>query len=97
MQPEIDAEDWDNIIIVPPFLQFNLCIPETPRKTEIWEVYGRRNHALLGQVRWNYRWRQYCFFPANDTLFNRTCLESIAWFCGERNHAHAAELRARRA
>ncbi len=49
------------------------------RKTRIFDC---RNHddLLLGEVAWLTRWRQYCFSPAEDTVFSRSCLEDIKCF-----------------
>lgn len=80
-------------IIATVFLQFNLTIPERPRKTEIWEIYNRRNLKLLGVISWSGRWRQYVFHPEADTMFNTTCLKEIAWFCSQRNSVHLQQIR----
>lgn len=75
------------------FLTFNRCVPERPRKTEIWEVYGKRNKIKLGVISWYPQWRQYVFHPEPNTLFNRTCLGDIQWFCALLISAHAQQLR----
>lgn len=94
-------EYWQNVvdeeIVQTPFLQFNRVTPERPRKTEIWEVYGKRSKTKLGVISWYSRWRQYVFYPEPKTLFNRTCLHDIQWWCGVRNDEHARQLREEKA
>jgi len=46
-------------------------------KTEIWEIYSITRGTYLGDVRWYGPWRQYCFFPAQVTVFNKGCMLSI--------------------
>ena len=39
------------------------------------------NHGTwLGEVKWYPGWRQYCFVPASDTIFNKGCMEDICHF-----------------
>lgn len=52
-------------------------------KTLVWDVRSVRASALLGRIKWFGRWRQYCFFPEGDTIFNRGCLDDIASFISE--------------
>jgi len=48
------------------------------RKTEIWSVDSKSGGFSLGQIKWFGRWRQYCFFPARDTVFNTDCMKDIS-------------------
>ena len=34
----------------------------------------------LGIVKWYGPWRQYCFFPGNNTIFNKGCMDDIKDF-----------------
>lgn len=34
----------------------------------------------LGVLKWYVSWRQYCFFPQPETVFNKGCLEDINHF-----------------
>lgn len=52
----------------------------TDRKTMIWEVTSRSSSAVLGEIKWFGRWRQYCFWPFSNTVFNVGCLEDIQHF-----------------
>jgi len=53
-------------------------------KTGKWEVRSRLHGNRLGHIAWFGRWRQYAFFPAADTVFNRACLDDIAGFIRDR-------------
>lgn len=52
-------------------------------KTLVWEVRSVSASALLGRIGWFGRWRQYCFFPHPDTVFNRGCLDDINSFIAD--------------
>jgi len=43
-------------------------------KTEIWDVLSLSSGFILGKIRWYGPWRQYCFMPSGNSVFNRTCL-----------------------
>jgi hypothetical protein len=54
------------------------------RKTDVYQVYNVGTPIgpihLLGLVAWKSQWRRYSFFPANDKVFDATCLETITVF-----------------
>lgn len=50
------------------------------RKTRTFHVVSKRHGFTLGEIRWHGAWRQYVFFPDEDTLFNRVCLDDISSF-----------------
>jgi len=61
---------------------------ETPdnRKTKIYFLCNSRNELIhLGKIKWHGAWRQYCFFPEEDTLFNSDCLNDITDFLNKLN------------
>ncbi len=60
------------------YLQFELV--RDTGKTQVWEIHSRKGHGYLGDVRWLGRWRCYAFFPAQNTVFNKTCLKDIQEF-----------------
>jgi hypothetical protein len=33
--------------------------------------------AVLGEIKWYGAWRQYCFWPAPRTIFNKGCLTDL--------------------
>lgn len=43
----------------------------------VWQVQSVRSDIELGQIRWHGAWRQYCFFPSAETIFNNDCLLTI--------------------
>ena len=46
-------------------------------KTEIWNVISISNKFILGQIKWFPGWRQYCFFPSPNSVFNIGCMRDI--------------------
>lgn len=56
-------------------------------KTFIWTVYTKGLGFVLGEVRWFGRWTKYAFYPANECVFEETCLWDIAAFCKEQTSA----------
>lgn len=79
------------------YLVFGLQARPADRKTNVWTVNstsGRR----LGEIRWYSHWRQYAFYPAEQTIFNGDCLADLSSFCWERTAEHRTALEeARRA
>jgi hypothetical protein len=49
-------------------------------KTSIFAVLTKESGVVLGRIAWHPPWRCYAFFPAADTVFERTCLQDIAKF-----------------
>jgi len=62
------------------------------RKTNIYEVLekGGGVSALLGTIKWFGRWRKYCFYPVENTIYEETCLRDISQFIEEETKAHRA-------
>jgi hypothetical protein len=52
-------------------------------KTEVYDVLSKSSGAVLGHIKWYGPWRQYCFFPSPQTVFNPDCLNHINAFIGE--------------
>lgn len=46
-------------------------------KTFIYNVVSKAIGYKLGQIRWYPKWRQYCFYPATNCIFNNGCLSDI--------------------
>jgi len=62
-------------------------------KTKAWGVFT--NDAIadcLGMIRWYSKWRKYCFFPSDDTVFEQECLRDIASFIEEKTKDHKRNL-----
>ena len=49
-------------------------------KTGRWSVLSRRSGDVLAVVKWYGPWRQYCFFPAAGTIWNKGCLADVQSF-----------------
>ena len=57
------------------YLEFDLI--GNTGKTEIWNILSKKSEFILGQIQWYGPWRQYCFYPSSDSLFNITCMADI--------------------
>jgi len=55
----------------------NFIKQESKTKTDVFNIVSVSGRNILGQIKWFGRWRQYCFFPSNKTIFNKGCLEDI--------------------
>lgn len=49
-------------------------------KTEIYQIVSKHHSNVLGEIKWFGRWRQYCFFPYKETVFNNQCMKDICKF-----------------
>lgn len=58
---------------------FRIRAEETGR-TKRWDIRNKRSGGRLGRVKWYGPWRQYCFFPAGECVFNAGCLDEIYQF-----------------
>jgi len=47
-------------------------------KTDIWDVESKSQGSVLGEIKWFGRWRQYCFYPSPNTIFNPECMTDIS-------------------
>lgn len=47
------------------------------RKTKVVLVSSKSSGVELGWIKWYGAWRQYCFYPATDTIFSKGCLQEI--------------------
>ena len=54
-------------------------------KTKVWLVQSKSDEFGLGEIKWYANWRQYCFFPTNDSVWSVGCLEDIKRFISEAN------------
>lgn len=53
---------------------------EKKPKTSVYEVRTKNDGFVLGIIKWYGPWRQYCFFPSEETLWSRGCLQEIIDF-----------------
>ncbi len=50
------------------------------KKTKRFLVYNKDQLVLLGVVKWYSPFRQYSFFPKDDTVYEKTCMTDISAF-----------------
>lgn len=50
--------------------------PKT-KKTKVIAVINIHHDEIIGEIRWFSKWRQYCFYPYNETIWNIDCLSSV--------------------
>jgi hypothetical protein len=55
-------------------------VGEPKPKTEVWQLVSKSQDALLGELKWYAPWRQYCFFPSDETVWSLGCLEDVLAF-----------------
>ena len=53
---------------------------EQKPKTKVYACRISQGCADLGIVKWFPRWRKYCFFPEQDTIYDGQCLNNIIQF-----------------
>lgn len=49
-------------------------------KTQTFLVRNKESDFVLGEVKWYGPFRQYSFFPAQNTVFEKTCMSDITRF-----------------
>ena len=49
-------------------------------KTFKFEITSITTDLILGIIKWYPQWRQYCFYPAESTIFNADCMKIIQDF-----------------
>lgn len=52
-------------------------------KTDVFDILSKHQGSILGHIKWYSAWRQYCFSPASNCVFNTGCLQDITAFIGE--------------
>lgn len=58
------------------YLRFNK-ISSIHKKTYIIHIINISSNRIIGIIKWYTAWRQYCFYPYPDTIWNKDCLESV--------------------
>lgn len=61
-------------------------------KTNVYEIINISSQTRIGVIKWYSRWRQYCFFPNQDTIWNSDCMALIIIFLETANKAHKENL-----
>ena len=59
-------------------------------KTNRYMVSANRDSAILGEVVWSGRWRQYVFAPKDYTSYSAGCLCDVADFLADCTSGHRA-------
>ena len=49
-------------------------------KTKLYGVVNIKSGFRIGIIKWYGAWRQYCFYPDEETIFNTDCMEYIIEF-----------------
>ena len=52
-------------------------VGEGQGKTKTIYILNIHHDELIGRIKWFSRWRQYCFYPHNDTIWNAVCLNDV--------------------
>ncbi len=55
---------------------------EDKPKTSVFAVESKHEDQL-GIIKWFPQWRQYCFFPEDDCVFSKGCMNDINDFVGQ--------------
>lgn len=53
-----------------------VLVEEKP-KTDVYAIFARSTLAELGIIQWHAPWRQYCFFPVENTIWSKGCLNEV--------------------
>jgi hypothetical protein len=56
---------------------------ERKEKTAVFACLNNHSDFKLGEVRWYPPWRQYCFLPTGNAVFNVGCMDDIKHFIGQ--------------
>ena len=60
-------------------------------KTAVYGCLNNNSGDVLGVVQWYPAWRQYCYFPAEPTVYSLGCLRDIGCFVEQLNTEHKAQ------
>ena len=50
---------------------------ESRQITKIIGIVNIHHDEEIGEIRWFGKWRQYCFYPSENTIWNTTCMEDV--------------------
>ena len=60
-----------------PLKYLYFIVKEHKPKTNVVAVVNIKSQEEIGEIRWYSPWRQYCFFPYGNTIWNTGCLNDI--------------------
>lgn len=66
--------------------------PTPSGKTKRFTVWSVAGEDYLGAIKWHAAWRQYCFFPGSNTIWNTECLDDVTAFVRSENQKHKQAL-----
>lgn len=55
----------------------SFIVKEHKPKTKVVAVVNKTHKDEIGVIRWYSGWRQYCFFPHPNTIWNTACLDDV--------------------
>jgi len=58
---------------------------ETKTKTSVYSINNVTHGDVLGVVKWNGAWRQYCFFTTGEIILSSGCMKDLQEFLDEIN------------
>ena len=80
---------WEGDIVSGAYVRFVNVGRSSSGKTLVWRVEATDDgNEGIGWVRWYGPWRQYSFFPASLTVFEKSCLRDIADFSEQLTKDH---------
>lgn len=59
------------------YLRFTKIERPPDKKTDTIIIENKSGNYILGRIKWFGRWRQYCFFAENETIWNSGCMEDV--------------------
>jgi len=59
------------------YLRFIKLERPPSKKTDIILIDSVSGNYTLGRIEWFGRWRQYCFFPYEETVWNIGCMKEV--------------------
>lgn len=82
--------------IVREFTYMIVCRGEEKPKTHTYIIRSKSEGLRLGRIAWYVPWRQYCFEPDSNVVFNSGCLRDLKSFLDQVNDERVAQLNAER-
>jgi len=67
------------------YLEFKINPYKKNGTKSVYWVISKNRGGILGEIKWYYKWRQYCFYPSDGTLFNKGCMQEIINFMEKLN------------
>jgi hypothetical protein len=55
-------------------------IEQRGKKTSVFPIFSKSSGEHLGTIKWYGPWRQYCFYPLDETIWNDGCLKDVTAF-----------------